>query len=177
MNDAAELVAIDVYKQAEKSGQPITMAMVKRAGSSNEQLLSHRPGCGCGCRGRRLTHLYSEPAARSAVDPQHRPGDRVARRVARPPKPTTPSVWRIPAGSGSPPTSCGGYWAANRGLLSFVAKDAGHSDHQPPEPDEGTRFAPLLRSPSVSLIDGSAQSVSKSRIPRACLVCYLVALA
>ena len=30
MNDAAELVAIDVYTQAEKSGQPITMAMVKR---------------------------------------------------------------------------------------------------------------------------------------------------
>jgi hypothetical protein len=44
VQEAAELVAIDVYQHAEKSGQPITLAMVERR---LVELLAHAPGCRC----------------------------------------------------------------------------------------------------------------------------------
>ena len=45
MQEAAELVAIDVYKRAEKTGERITLAMVKRRVA---ELLGHAPACRCG---------------------------------------------------------------------------------------------------------------------------------
>lgn len=42
MKEAAELIAIDVYKAAETTGQRITLAMVEQRLSD---LLGHEPAC------------------------------------------------------------------------------------------------------------------------------------
>ena len=44
VQEAAELVAIDVFQRADKAGQRITLAMVERR---VDELLAHAPGCRC----------------------------------------------------------------------------------------------------------------------------------
>jgi hypothetical protein len=44
VQEAAELVAIDVYQRADKTGQPVTLAMVERRVA---ELLGHTPTCRC----------------------------------------------------------------------------------------------------------------------------------
>jgi hypothetical protein len=60
MSDAAELVAIDVFKAAQAAGEPITMALVKRHVT---ELLAHPPECECGrCEAAataRVGHVYA----------------------------------------------------------------------------------------------------------------------
>jgi hypothetical protein len=45
MADADDLVAVDVFNAAEVTGEPVTMALVRRV---VDGLLTHPPGCGCG---------------------------------------------------------------------------------------------------------------------------------
>jgi hypothetical protein len=45
VTEAAELVAIDVLEQAEKTGQRVTLAMVEH---HIRELLAHPPAWGCG---------------------------------------------------------------------------------------------------------------------------------
>src|SRR5882672_5302092 len=60
VQEAAELVAIDVYKRAEKTGERITLAVVKRRVA---ELLGHAPACRCG--------LLCEAAAKAKVGVGH----------------------------------------------------------------------------------------------------------
>ena len=46
--DAVEAIAVEIFRQAESSGQPVTMSMINRA---VEQLQRHRPSCRCGLCG------------------------------------------------------------------------------------------------------------------------------
>ena len=45
MQEAAELVAIDVFQRAEATGQPITLGLVERR---LDELRSQEPECACG---------------------------------------------------------------------------------------------------------------------------------
>jgi hypothetical protein len=45
VQEAAELVAIDVFQRAEATGQPITVGLVERR---LDELRSHEPECACG---------------------------------------------------------------------------------------------------------------------------------
>ena len=45
MADADDLVAVDVFNAAEVTGEPVTMALVRRV---VDGLLTHPPECGCG---------------------------------------------------------------------------------------------------------------------------------
>ncbi len=45
VQEAAELVAIDVFQRAEATGQPITLGLVERR---LDELRSHEPECACG---------------------------------------------------------------------------------------------------------------------------------
>lgn len=45
MADADDLVAVDVFNAAKATGEPLTMALVKRV---IDDLLTHSPSCGCG---------------------------------------------------------------------------------------------------------------------------------
>jgi hypothetical protein len=45
MADADDLVAVDVFNAAEVTGEPVTMALVRRL---VDGLLTHPPECGCG---------------------------------------------------------------------------------------------------------------------------------
>jgi hypothetical protein len=45
MADADDLVAVDVFNAAEATGEPVTMALVRRL---VDGLLTHPPECGCG---------------------------------------------------------------------------------------------------------------------------------
>jgi hypothetical protein len=60
------MLAIDVYKHAEKAGRPVSMAMVARRIS---ELLAHRPGCAAN-RGEvaamaRAEHVWAKRARRT----------------------------------------------------------------------------------------------------------------
>jgi hypothetical protein len=43
--ECAEIVALEIFRQCESSGQPLTMPMIERA---LHQLRAHRHDCGCG---------------------------------------------------------------------------------------------------------------------------------
>jgi hypothetical protein len=43
--DAVEAIAVEIFRQCECSGQPVTMSMIERA---LEQLPGHRRSCRCG---------------------------------------------------------------------------------------------------------------------------------
>jgi hypothetical protein len=43
--EATEAIAVEVFRQCECSGQPVSMAVINRA---LHQLRSHRPACSCG---------------------------------------------------------------------------------------------------------------------------------
>jgi hypothetical protein len=45
MADADDLVAVDVFNAAQETGEPLTMALVRRV---VDDLLIHPPECGCG---------------------------------------------------------------------------------------------------------------------------------
>ena len=45
MADADDLVAVDVFNAAEETGEPVTMALVRRV---VDDLLTHPSECGCG---------------------------------------------------------------------------------------------------------------------------------
>ena len=55
--EAVELVALEVFRQAENSGQLVSMSMINRA---LDQLGSHRPSCRCGLCGE--TAVKAKPA-------------------------------------------------------------------------------------------------------------------
>jgi hypothetical protein len=46
--DAVEAIAVEVFRQCECSGQPVTMSVINRA---LNQLRAHRPACRCGLCG------------------------------------------------------------------------------------------------------------------------------
>jgi hypothetical protein len=64
VQEAAELVPIEVYQHADQAGQQVTLAMVERR---LEELLAHAPGCGCRlCEAAakvRVGHVYQIAAA------------------------------------------------------------------------------------------------------------------
>jgi hypothetical protein len=41
-----DMIAIDVYRYAQQTGQPLTLGLVERR---IDELLSHPPDCACGC--------------------------------------------------------------------------------------------------------------------------------
>jgi hypothetical protein len=61
--DAVEAIAVEVFREAESSGQLVTMSMINRA---VEQLQGHRPSCRCGLCGEVAAKAKAERVYRTA---------------------------------------------------------------------------------------------------------------
>jgi hypothetical protein len=55
--DAVEAIAVEVFRQCERAGQPVTMSTISRV---LDRLRAHRPACACG--------LCGETAAKARPD-------------------------------------------------------------------------------------------------------------
>ena len=61
--EATEAIAVEVFRQCECSGQPVSMAVINRA---LHQLRSHRPACSCGLCGETVAKVKADRVYRTA---------------------------------------------------------------------------------------------------------------
>jgi hypothetical protein len=61
--EAVTVIAVEIFRQCECSGQPVSMAVINRA---LRQLRTHRPACKCGLCGKTVAKARADRVYRTA---------------------------------------------------------------------------------------------------------------